>query len=55
MEKKTIRPFANVGGVIGGEKYIVHNILYKFAIGKEGMYGEQEAAKVCDESHGYLN
>jgi hypothetical protein len=29
---KTIKP-VNIGGVLGGQKYIVHNILFKFAVG----------------------
>ncbi len=46
--KKTIKP-ADVGGVIGGEKYLVQNILFKFAIdGEEGVLGSDYfAAKVC--------
>jgi len=45
-QQKTIKPYKNAGGTIGGEKYIVHNILFKFAIGKEDLYGDEEAAKV---------
>ena len=28
-----------LGGVAGGEKYIVHNILFKFALDSFGLYG----------------
>ncbi len=46
--RKTIKP-ARMGGVIGGEKYVVQNILFKFAIdGEEGVLGSDYiAAKVC--------
>ena len=37
--KKTIRPDSSVGGVIGGEKFIVHNILFKFAIDSHKVFG----------------
>lgn len=33
--KKTIKP-VSIGGFIGGEKYIVHGVLFKFATGKPG-------------------
>lgn len=29
---KTIKPTA-MGGIVGGDKYIVNNILFKFAVG----------------------
>lgn len=47
-KKKTIRP-TNIGGVAGGSKYIVHNILFKFALDTEGLYGKNDegAAKVA--------
>ena len=31
---KTVRPAA-LGGVAGGEKYVVHNILFKFALDQQ--------------------
>ena len=37
--KKTIRP-CQVGGTAGGDKYIVHNILFKFAIDSNGLYND---------------
>lgn len=40
---KTITP-VTVGGVAGGEKYIVHNILFKFALDHNGIFGSDEAA-----------
>ena len=45
--KKTIKPI-NLGGVAGGEKYIVHNILFKFALDSSGLFGGNNlaAAKV---------
>ena len=43
FDSKTIKPVA-VGGVAGGEKYIVQNILFKFAIDTEGLYRSDENA-----------
>ena len=47
MKRKTIKPL-NLGGVAGGEKYIVHNILFKFAVDSGGLFGNNNisAAKV---------
>ncbi|KAK5577689.1 hypothetical protein RB653_002634 [Dictyostelium firmibasis] len=44
-ELKTIKP-VNVGGIAGGEKYIVQGILFKFALENEtfGLYGNDENA-----------
>lgn len=48
-KNKTIKPSSTVGGVIGGEKFIVHNILFKFAIDSHGIFGgnDEYAAKVA--------
>ena len=43
VHNKTIRPIA-VGGIAGGEKYIVQNILFKFAVDVEGLYKSDENA-----------
>ena len=47
MRKKTIKPL-NLGGVAGGDKYVVHNVLYKFAVDSAGLFGGNNlaAAKV---------
>lgn len=46
-EMKTIRP-SNMGGIIGGAKYIVGGILYKVARPSiEGQIGEEEAQKIA--------
>jgi hypothetical protein len=37
FEQKTLKP-VSVGGVAGGEKYIVSGILFKFAIDHYGLY-----------------
>ena len=37
-EKKTILP-GKMGGRAGGKKYIVHNILFKFAVDSYGLFG----------------
>lgn len=36
LEQKTVKPL-NLGGVAGGDKYLVHNILFKFALGKSNL------------------
>lgn len=46
-EAKTIRP-ANVGGIAGGEKFVVRGWLFKFAVDSKGLYGSDAlAAKVA--------
>ncbi|PRP89382.1 hypothetical protein PROFUN_01245 [Planoprotostelium fungivorum] len=40
--KKTIKP-VHIGGVAGGAKYIVGNILFKFALDTHGLYGAKAA------------
>jgi hypothetical protein len=37
-EKRTIREHCNVGGIAGGEKYIHHGILFKFAYDRHNIY-----------------
>ena len=48
VDKKTVRPSV-IGGRAGGEKYIVHNILFKFAVDSSNLFdGSNWAArKVC--------
>ena len=47
VEHKTIKP-KNLGGVAGGQKYIVQNILFKFAVDSLGLFGSNLlAAKVA--------
>jgi len=47
LEEKTIKPLS-LGGMAGGEKYIVHNILFKFAVDFHGLYnGDFGASKVA--------
>lgn len=51
MSQKTIRP-VSMGGLAGGEKYLVQNIVFKFAVDQEvspgsWMYG---GASPCDEA-----
>jgi len=41
----------NAGGVAGGSKYIVHNILFKFALDTEGLYGGNDAAAATVGGH----
>jgi tetratricopeptide (TPR) repeat protein len=49
ISKKTIRPNDAIGGVIGGEKFIVHNIMFKFALDSHNVFGgnDESAAKVA--------
>jgi tetratricopeptide (TPR) repeat protein len=44
IERKTIKPSKKFGGVAGGDKYIVHGILFKFANNSQGLYPNDEAA-----------
>ena len=34
-----IKPITDLGGQAGGDKYIVHNILFKFALDSNGLFG----------------
>lgn len=43
VENKTIKPIS-LGGVSGGEKYIVHETLFKFAVDSYGILGSDYAA-----------
>ncbi|GAM24318.1 hypothetical protein SAMD00019534_074930 [Acytostelium subglobosum LB1] len=47
--EKTIPPI-DIGGLAGGDKFIVHGILFKFAIDKENFYGSDYAAS-CVAGH----
>lgn len=46
VAQKTIKP-SSVGGIAGGEKYIVNGILFKFAAGASSLaiYGNEENAQ----------
>ena len=41
---KTIAPVSDIGGFAGGDKYIVNNILFKFATDSNGLFDTEEAA-----------
>eukprot|EP00727_Mastigamoeba_balamuthi_P002391 m51a1_g12149 hypothetical protein (856) ;mRNA; f:1295-4715 len=43
---KTIKP-CNIGGIAGGEKYIICNVLFKFAVDDKGMFQSDESAAKC--------
>ena len=48
VEQKSIKPASELGGIAGGEKYVVHGILFKFAVDSKKMYGgDEHAAKVA--------
>ena len=44
----SIKPHRSLGGMAGGEKYIVHNVLFKFATDNSGFFkgSDMAAAKV---------
>jgi len=42
-ERKTISPLS-LGGIAGGDKYMVNGILFKFAVDSAGLLGSDEAA-----------
>eukprot|EP00727_Mastigamoeba_balamuthi_P007903 m51a1_g3733 hypothetical protein (1030) ;mRNA; f:31267-34919 len=49
--EKTIRPKEDIGGVAGGEKFVVSNILFKFAHDDKNLYGGDEAAAAKVAGH----
>lgn len=40
-EQKTIKPTSSLGGVIGGEKFLVHGILFKFSSDVLGIFSRE--------------
>jgi hypothetical protein len=54
---KTIKESSVFGGLLGGKKYVVHNILFKFATDESGFFSShQAAAKVAgNELHGLIS
>lgn len=44
LKMKTIAPISDIGGFAGGDKYIVNNILFKFATDSNGLFDTEEAA-----------
>ena len=45
FEEKVIQPITKgLGGRAGGEKYIVHNILFKFSLDCFGLFGGSDLA-----------
>jgi hypothetical protein len=53
IPQKTIKP-VTVGGRAGGDKYIVLNILFKFALDTEGIYGNNDEAAMKAAGHELL-
>ena len=39
-----IKPTVDLGGQAGGDKYMVHNILFKFALDSMGLFGGSDIA-----------
>ncbi len=52
---RTIKP-VSIGGTAGGEKFITHGILFKFALDWKGIYGDDERAMKAAglELHGLM-
>ncbi|KAH3765084.1 Histidine kinase A [Pelomyxa schiedti] len=47
VSQKTVKPLS-LGGIAGGDKYIVNNILFKFAVDRHGLFSDDwDAAKVA--------
>ena len=40
-----------MGGIAGGEKFIVHNIVFKFAVDCKGLYGWNDEAAATVAGH----
>jgi len=50
LKEKTIEPSSSLGGAAGGEKFMVNNLLFKFAVDSEKLYGDDaSAAKVAGQ------
>jgi hypothetical protein len=49
-DKKTIKP-VYIGGVVGGSKYIVNNILFKFAVDQDHLFRGDDAAAAKVAGH----
>ncbi len=45
LEEKTIKP-QQLGGFAGGLKYVVKNILFKFALDNYDLYGNDEVTNI---------
>lgn len=39
VDERTIKPESAMGGVAGGAKYVVDDVVYKFAVDDHGLYG----------------
>ncbi|PRP83340.1 hypothetical protein PROFUN_09321 [Planoprotostelium fungivorum] len=52
-EQKTVKP-VKFGGLAGGQKYVVNNILFKFAVDeKNGIFGGDDAQAAKDQVAGH--
>ncbi|GMI17569.1 hypothetical protein TrLO_g3914 [Triparma laevis f. longispina] len=48
ISQRTFTPLSAAGGLAGGEKYLIHGVLFKFAIDFVGIYdGDEGAAKAA--------
>ena len=53
-EAKTIKPVYTIPGLAGGKKFIVHQILFKFAVDTNGIYGRFVDEHQDGKRHGTL-
>jgi hypothetical protein len=51
LKHKTIKPSTDMGGVLGGEKYVVHRMLFKFAIDSKGVFRGRDDASAKVAGH----
>lgn len=51
VRHKTIKPSSNLGGILGGEKYVVHKMLFKFAIDSKGVFRGRDDASAKVAGH----
>lgn len=50
-EKRTIRVAPDFAGVAGGDKYVIHDIVFKFALDKAGVFGYRTSAAMKVAGH----
>lgn len=53
MERKTIAPLSSLGGVIGGQKFLVQGILFKFSSDDAGIFGPDDADSISAKISGH--
>jgi hypothetical protein len=51
IQERTYTPLTFAGGIAGGEKYLIHGILFKLALDFQGVYGGDDAAAAAAAAH----